>query len=83
MKTKRIELIFNTECVVENYKDAYIKILEYVYWKYPEAIDQFVKLPKHGEKGKRYLAKQKKSLYPNETDLIRHSVKLKNIRRNL
>ena len=29
METKRIRLSFKSGCVVENYKDAYIKVLEY------------------------------------------------------
>ena len=72
-----MKIIFETES--DNYKDSYVIVLKYVQSLYPEAINDFLKLPKHGENGKRYLSKQMKQLYPNKTDLVRHSKKLNGI----
>jgi len=60
---KKIEI--SVKYMVESHQDAYIKILDFIYDKYPNALKSFEQLPKHGEKGKRYLARSKEKLYVN------------------
>jgi len=55
--------------VVERHQEAYLKILGFIYEKYPQALNLFEQLSKHGEKGKRYLASSKDKLYPNNPKL--------------